>query len=207
MALRERKKDQTREALAAAAFELFRQKGFEATTAAEIAAAANVSRRTFFRYFPSKDELLFIDNPPRLRHFREHLSVRLAGDDTFAPVYRACMAMAEEFMGERDKILARLAIIEASPVLAKQERQQDLEWEEAIAAALLSGIASPSARARRKARLIAGAVFGTIRAALSEWLQGRGEADLVERANEGLALFGRVLDVELDEREGSEANA
>lgn len=205
MALRERKKDQTREALAAAAFELFRQKGFEATTAAEIAAAANVSRRTFFRYFPSKDELLFIDNQPRLRRFREHLTVRLASDDTFAPVRRACVAMAEEFMGERDKILARLAIIEASPVLAKQERQQDLEWEDAIAAALLSGVSAPSAKARRKARLIAGAVFGAIRAALSEWLQGRGEADLVERANEGLDLFAR-LDSELVERDGSESD-
>lgn len=197
MALRERKKDQTREALAKAAFELFSQKGFEATTAAEIAAAANVSRRTFFRYFPSKDELLFIDNEPRLERFREHLSVREPDDDAFAPVFRACLEMAAEFMGERDKILARLQIIEASPVLGKQERQQDLEWEDAIAAALLVGITTPSPRARRKARLIAGAVFGAIRAALAEWLQGGGEASLVERAKEGLALFARVLDTEL----------
>src|SRR5690349_20048295 len=160
MALREGKKDQTREDLAKAAFELFSQKGFEATTAAEIAAAANVSRRTFFRYFPSKDELLFIDNEPRLERFREHLSVWQPDDDAFAPVYRACLAMAAEFMGERDKILARLQIIEASPVLGKQERQQDLEWEEAIAVALLAGIPLPTPKARRKARLIAGAVFG-----------------------------------------------
>jgi AcrR family transcriptional regulator len=208
MALRERKKDQTREALAKAAFELFSLKGFEATTAAEIAAAANVSRRTFFRYFPSKDELLFIDNEPRLERFREHLSVRQPDDDAFAPVYRACLAMAEEFMGERDKILARLQIIEASPVLGKQERQQDLEWEEAISVALLTGLAAPSPRARRKARLIAGAVFGAIRAALAEWLQGGGEANLVERAEEGLALFARVLDTELrdDGVDGSAAS-
>ncbi len=197
MALRERKKDQTRETLIQAAFELFRAKGFEATTAAEIAAASGVSRRTFFRYFPSKDELLFIDNEPRLERFREHLRVREPGDDAFAPVQRACVAMADEFMGERDKILARLLIIEASPVLAKQERQQDLEWEDAIAVTLLSGFASPSPRARRKARLIASAVFGAIRAALAEWLQGGGEANLVERAEEGLALFARVLDTEL----------
>ena len=62
-----------------------------------------------------------------------------------------------------------------------------------VAASMLSSLA----RARRKARLIAGAVFGVIRAALAEWLQGGGQASLVERAHEGLALFARVLDTEL----------
>ncbi len=206
MALRERKKDQTREALAQAAFELFRQKGFEATTAAEIAAAANVSRRTFFRYFPSKDELLFIDNGPRLARFCELLSQREPGEHAFAPVRRACLSIAEEYMGERDKILARLQIIEASPVLGKQERQADLEWERAIARALLVDIPAPSPRIQRKARLLAGATFGAIRATLGEWLMGGGDADLVERAREGLELFTSAIDTELREQSEPELN-
>lgn len=64
--LRERKKQQTRRALADAALRLFDQHGYDATTVADIAAAANVSTRTFFGYYPSKDDVLFADTDERL---------------------------------------------------------------------------------------------------------------------------------------------
>jgi AcrR family transcriptional regulator len=57
--LRERKKRQTREAIAQAAADLFAQKGFAAVTVDDVARAADVSRQTVFNYFPSKEQMLF----------------------------------------------------------------------------------------------------------------------------------------------------
>ena len=59
--LRERKKQRTREAIVEAAFELFGERGFDGTTIADIAEAAEIAPRTFFSYFPSKDDVVFHD--------------------------------------------------------------------------------------------------------------------------------------------------
>ena len=66
--LRERKKQRTREAIVEAAFELFAERGFDGTTIADIAEAAEIAPRTFFSYFPSKDDVVFHD-------FEEHYAM------------------------------------------------------------------------------------------------------------------------------------
>lgn len=195
VALRERKKDQTRDALARAAIELFQDKGYEATTVAEIARAASVSRRTFFRYFPTKDALLFVDTSDHLERFREILDTRRPGDGMVDPIRRACLGHAGEYMREREQVVARARIIESSPGLSKQERQQDLLWEQAITESLLvTRLSSPTAE--RRARMLSGAIVGAMRAAIIEWQRLDGNDDLVRLTAEALDLFEvRELDV------------
>jgi AcrR family transcriptional regulator len=73
LGLRDRKRQRTRQALISAAMRLFAEKGYEQTTVAEIAAMAEVSTKTFFNHFASKDEVLF-----------PHLSARI--DDAVAVI-------------------------------------------------------------------------------------------------------------------------
>jgi AcrR family transcriptional regulator len=80
--LRERKKQQTRETIARVALELFAERGYEQTTLAEIADAADVSTRTIFAYFRSKEEILFCDEPAFFEQLKQTLEQRPPGATT-----------------------------------------------------------------------------------------------------------------------------
>src|SRR3954466_4222386 len=80
MSLRELKRARTRQALVNAAVELFERDGYEQTTIADIAAAAEVGTRTFFGYFASKEDLLFPETDARLRAAVDAIAERGAQD-------------------------------------------------------------------------------------------------------------------------------
>jgi AcrR family transcriptional regulator len=86
MSLRERKKQQTLEALHGAALRLFDEQGFDATTVADIAAAADVSPATFFNYFPTKEAAVWGDAPGAAEALRTRLRERDAGVPALAVV-------------------------------------------------------------------------------------------------------------------------
>ena len=104
MTLRERKKAQTREALAEAALQLFADKGFEHVTVDEIADIAQVSRRTYFRYFPTKEAVVFPDRERRLLQFQEMLASRPADEDPVETVRRALMELARDYEENRARV-------------------------------------------------------------------------------------------------------
>ena len=78
--LRERKKQRTREQIVEAAFGLFRERGFQATTVADIAAAADIAPRTFFAYFPSKEAVVFHDFDALFASLKETIEGRPEGE-------------------------------------------------------------------------------------------------------------------------------
>jgi AcrR family transcriptional regulator len=80
--LRERKKQQTRDKIARVALKLFAERGYEQTTLAEIADAADVSTRTIFAYFESKEDILFCDDPAFHEALKEALDTRPNGVTT-----------------------------------------------------------------------------------------------------------------------------
>src|SRR5687767_14810234 len=93
--LRERKRARTRAALIGAAAELFDRKGYAETTVAEIAAAADVSTRTFFGYFASKEELLFPDSAGRVRRVLDTIAARDPADRPVDVLLRALQRVTE----------------------------------------------------------------------------------------------------------------
>lgn len=188
MTLRERKKAQTREALAEAALQLFADRGFENVTVDEIAAAADVSRRTYFRYFPTKEAVVFPDRERRLRQFQRMLADRPVDEAPLESVRRALMELARDYEKNRSRVMLQQRIVEGSAVVLAYDAELDRQWERTIAVAL-GDRSRVRAAERRRARLQAGALMGAIRAILNEWYAGAGRGDLKEFGQEAFDLL------------------
>ncbi|MFB6698338.1 TetR/AcrR family transcriptional regulator [Streptomyces rubiginosohelvolus] len=116
MSLRERKKLAAWRAISEAALRLFEEQGFEATTIEQIAAAANVSRATFFNYFASKEAVVFDQDPEARDRWRTLLEARNPGE----PLWDSLAAiMIEVNTGLRDRMPLMRRLKAQSPALAR----------------------------------------------------------------------------------------
>jgi AcrR family transcriptional regulator len=136
--LREKKKEQTREAIVAGALKLFDMHGYEHTTIAGIAAAADISPRTFFAYFPSKEHVLFAEFDADHAAFVAHLAARPDGENALDAMRSW---IVERFAGEDEAALhaekkRRRCTIEANEDLAAHERALMARFEATLAEAI-----------------------------------------------------------------------
>ena len=105
--LRERKKQRTREQIIDAAMGLFAERGYHATTIADIATAADVAPRTFFSYFPSKEAVVFHNVDRDLDGLASALRDRLPDETAFDALRRWIDGMFDEWMAEEDEAALR----------------------------------------------------------------------------------------------------
>lgn len=175
--LRERKKDATRRALIVAGNQRFHQQGFDATTIDEICADAGVSRRTFFRYFASKDALAFPNRAQRLARFVELLESAPHDESPLRSLRRIAGLFAREYSANREQLLAQQRLIACTPALVATEHQIDRDWENAMAEAFVQCLPR-GAENKLRARMFAGAAIGVIRATMRHWFAMNGQVDL-----------------------------
>lgn len=134
--LRERKKQRTRQAIATAALRLFAERGYEETTIAEIAAAADVSPRTFFSYFPSKEDVVFAEIDDRLAEVSEQLR-RTPGETPMETIRRSVIDVLEALVAEHGEYGAvQIALIQERPGLRAQALHRMMNTQEQIEALL-----------------------------------------------------------------------
>jgi AcrR family transcriptional regulator len=108
--LRERKRDRTRKALIDAAVDLFERNGYDGTTVADIAEAADIGTRTFFSYFASKEELLFPESDARVAAAVTAIANREPGDRPADVLLRALRDVGAAD-GEPDDMVDRVAAV------------------------------------------------------------------------------------------------
>jgi AcrR family transcriptional regulator len=168
--LRERKRARTRRALIDAAVELFERRGYKQTTIADIAAAADVSTRTFFGYFASKEDLLFADGDERVR-------AALAAIENRAPHERPAEILltglrnlgpiGDDMVGRSAKL--RLRLIRTVPAVRGRALQIQRDAQAEIADKLHA--AFPDELGEVEASALIGAFVGAVDGALEVLLR------------------------------------
>jgi len=185
--LRDRKKVRVRQALADAAMRLFEARGFDAVTVDEIAAAADVSRRTFFRYFATKEAAVFARREDQLALFRVHLMESQA-DAPFDAIREAMLAVADDYNDQRERILRERRVVTSAPSLMTHDLEVDRTFEGVIVEHLVQG-SRRTMSDRRRGRMLAAMIVGAVRVVIDEWAEKNGEIDLKKLGQEALELL------------------
>jgi AcrR family transcriptional regulator len=181
--LRERKKQKTRWAIQEHALRLFAEQGYDATTVEQIAAAAEVSPSTFFRYFPSKEDVVVQDEyDPLMVAAFESAPAELAP----VPALRYAVRTAFAQMGadELPKILERARLTMSVPALRARAIEN--------MTATIDVLAEPLARRAGRdpddfaVRTFAGACLGALLVAIFTWMDSDGTKDFLELIDEAL---------------------
>jgi AcrR family transcriptional regulator len=142
--LRERKKRAAREGIASTARRLFAERGFDAVTVAEVAAAADVSEKTVFNYFPTKEDLAFAGREEGIAQFVTAIAERAPGSSVLDVFRTMTHTVLDVFVaGGNEDLLAVARIIRGSATL--QERLT-VGWE-AGATAITAAVAETSGAA------------------------------------------------------------
>ena len=111
---------------------LFTRQGFDGTTVEEIADACEVSPRTFFRYFPTKEDVLFADADTRRDCLLAVLADQPADMPTFAALEAAMRALAANYRDDRAALVARFKVVQESPQLQAYKAEHQHGWEAAV---------------------------------------------------------------------------
>lgn len=196
IALRERTRNAVRAQLAEAALKLFVEQGFEATTVEQIAAVTGLSRRSFHRYFASKEDVLgqwFVEMGQQLSRA---LAARPAGESSWLAL-RRCFDDLVEVMSSRPEALLITRMMLNTPALHASHLQKHAHWQALLADELRQRLTDGAARSRVAAAALAGAALAGLDSAQAEWARDdnrRPLGDLVDEAMNAVAPLDEPVD-------------
>jgi AcrR family transcriptional regulator len=188
MSLRERKRVRTRQALIDAAAELFEQRGYDGTTIADIAAAAEVSTRTYFSYFATKEDVLFPEADARVKAALTAIDERRPGERPTAILLRALGELGDagnDLVGPMAAL--RLRFMRSVSSVRGRALARQLDAQNEIAARLQA--AFPDELDEVQAAALVGAFVGAIAGALEVLLRDADDPGVVrERLQRATAV-------------------
>jgi AcrR family transcriptional regulator len=185
--LRERKKQKTRDLLIGTALKLFLEKGYEETSIEEIAAAAEVSPRTFFRYFPNKEDVVFLDQDKEDAFLREMIETRDPTLDKLTLLHQATLrifTMSGHNFAHNPQIFA---LVVKTPSLLNKALRIVVSATNQIADGLVED--KTNIEEVRYARILSATFMGGLLASILDWVSRGMREDPKELLDEFMTLL------------------
>jgi AcrR family transcriptional regulator len=190
--LREQRRSETQRTIQAHAIRLFTERGYDTTTVADIAEAAGVSAMTVYRHFPTKEDLVLVDQNDRL------VAERIAASSPAQPLVRRIGAAlvesattltsgghGDDLTANEQFLLARLRLMISTPALRAKHLDNHYKLQQAIVDALGYDAADPDAVFH--ARAAAAACLAVMHTALVRWAEDDGRTPLPDVITKALA--------------------
>ncbi len=186
LSLRERKKLKTRQTIRREAYRLIAEQGYENTTVDQIAAAAEVSPSTFFRYFATKEDLVLTDeyDPAMI----DAVLARPAGEPFLRSCREALIGLLRQLLEhEREELLVRMRLTKDVPALRARMIDTGNESQRLYLTALTrrAGVREPTYAMRITAAAIGAATTETV----LQWAEGDGTEDIAELVHRTFAIL------------------
>lgn len=175
--LRERKKRETRQRLRTAALQLVAERGLDHVTVEGIAEAADVSTRTFFNYFSSKEEAVVGSEPEWLTHVAEVLAARAYDEQPLFSLEAVFEEFAALLVQDRAVHVLRRKVMADNPSLMARRTAAFDELEQVLVTAIRERMPA-SATAAGDAALVVAAAVAAMKVSVDAWVDSDGDADL-----------------------------
>ncbi|HZI37176.1 MAG TPA: TetR family transcriptional regulator [Acidimicrobiia bacterium] len=186
--LRERRKALTASELEAAAYRLFGERGFDNVTVDDIAAEADVSRRTFFRYFASKEDVLLADHFVQLARLREAMASRPDDEPIVTALRNAVLTLTTDFEERKEKVVIRARLMRDTPSLQARSLVHQKLWEDAMQDMAADRLGVDPVKDLRPG-VVAAAALAAMRVAFTLWLTAGCDGDVIALTTEALDLL------------------
>lgn len=190
---RERRTAETREAIVDAAAALFAERGYGDTTIEQIAERADIAPRTFFRYFPTKESVLFSDADAKLGAAIAALNDRPVDEHPFASLVAITRQLAERTAADIDAVIRRQELAAVHPAVAAYERTVlETRTAESVAAFVAERL-GVDVDLDPRPRVWAALVMSTFRIALHVWLDRGRKGSLRASFDRALKAAGEAI--------------
>jgi len=192
--LRDRKKQQTRDAIIGAALDLFERQGYDATTVEEIAEAADISPRTFFRYFDSKVDVVMDKDERDSDDFAGRLAIRPPHEGPIEAMRQVISAELGQVVKENPLFVRQMRLMLRTPSLHALAREHFHEHEAEIVHDVAERLHLPEEDLR--VHVIAAALGNTIWAVVGRWVDEDSPPErLAEMIDEACTMLSTGLDI------------
>ncbi|MFF8883786.1 TetR family transcriptional regulator [Streptomyces flaveolus] len=176
------------EALSDTALELFDTTGFDQVTVADIVAAAGISQRSFFRYFNSKEDVVFGDRIPTAEEVLDELLRHLGGGPVWGALRATFRAAAHQMDADSSHWKRATRVVCSTPGLRARYLEKHLAWADVLVPEIASRIAPDPRDATLKAQTMLNTALGCFDVAIARWAENDTDQSLTALVDEVFAF-------------------